>query len=147
MCTLRVLTSVAGRDVMLGSKFSLWQEKRKRMHAQPYMANLVLHRFCVRPGAPFYITTGTCILTFDPGNSIIILFILYRQPEFYEEVKIELPAKLNDKHHLLFTFYQVSCQKPRPGEPFVQEPHFLGCTVSLFDIHQLTIINVCSHRQ
>lgn len=53
-----------------------------------------------------------------------------RTPEFYEEVKIELPAKLTDKHHLLFTFYQISCQKPRPGEPLIQEPGFLGCTVS-----------------
>jgi len=52
----------------------------------------------------------------------------YRTPEFYEEVKIELPAKLTDKHHLLFTFYQISCQKPRPGEPLIQEPGFLGCT-------------------
>lgn len=56
-----------------------------------------------------------------------------RQPEFYEEVKIELPAKLTDKHHLLFQFYQISCQtKARQGqaEPHNQEPAFLGCTVS-----------------
>ena len=45
-------------------------------------------------------------------------------------MKIELPAKLTDKHHLLFQFYQISCQKPRPGEPLIQEPTFLGCTVS-----------------
>ncbi|KAK9408182.1 dedicator of cytokinesis protein 8 [Crotalus adamanteus] len=31
-------------------------------------------------------------------------------PDFYEEVKIKLPAKLTDKHHLLFTFYHISCQ-------------------------------------
>jgi hypothetical protein len=55
---------------------------------------------------------------------------VYRQPEYYEEVKVELPAKLTDKHHLLFSFYQVSCQKPKPGESFLQEPNFLGCTVS-----------------
>jgi hypothetical protein len=56
--------------------------------------------------------------------------LVCRQPEFYEEVKIELPAKLTDKHHLLFQFYQISCQKPRPGEPLIQDPTFLGCTVS-----------------
>lgn len=63
---------------------------------------------------------------------LLILYCLpvYRQPEFYEEVKIELPAKLTDKHHLLFQFYQISCQKPRPGEPLIQDPTFLGCTVS-----------------
>uniref|UniRef100_A0A670ZWZ2 Dedicator of cytokinesis 8 n=1 Tax=Pseudonaja textilis TaxID=8673 RepID=A0A670ZWZ2_PSETE len=31
-------------------------------------------------------------------------------PDFYEEVKIKLPAKLTEKHHLLFTFYHISCQ-------------------------------------
>lgn len=56
--------------------------------------------------------------------------VLYhnRTPEFYEEVKIELPAKLTDKHHILFTIYQISCQKPKPAEPFIQEPTFIGST-------------------
>uniref|UniRef100_A0A8D2L2D0 Dedicator of cytokinesis 8 n=1 Tax=Varanus komodoensis TaxID=61221 RepID=A0A8D2L2D0_VARKO len=35
-------------------------------------------------------------------------------PDFYEEVKIKLPAKLTKKHHLLFTFYHISCQ-PKQG--------------------------------
>ena len=34
-----------------------------------------------------------------------------RSPSFYEEVKIRLPAKLGDGHHLLFTFYHISCQR------------------------------------
>ncbi|XP_035235838.1 dedicator of cytokinesis protein 8 isoform X2 [Anguilla anguilla] len=33
-----------------------------------------------------------------------------KSPDFYEEVKIRLPAKLTDRHHLLFTFYHISCQ-------------------------------------
>uniref|UniRef100_A0A452V7J4 Dedicator of cytokinesis 6 n=1 Tax=Ursus maritimus TaxID=29073 RepID=A0A452V7J4_URSMA len=37
-----------------------------------------------------------------------------RSPEFYEEFKLRLPACVTEKHHLLFTFYHVSCQ-PRPG--------------------------------
>lgn len=36
---------------------------------------------------------------------------LFRAPDFYEEVKIKLPAKLTEKHHLLFTFYHISCQQ------------------------------------
>ncbi|XP_046442972.1 dedicator of cytokinesis protein 7-like isoform X3 [Daphnia pulex] len=32
-------------------------------------------------------------------------------PDFYDEVKIKLPANLKDCHHLLFTFYHVSCQR------------------------------------
>uniref|UniRef100_A0AAR2M140 Dedicator of cytokinesis 9 n=1 Tax=Pygocentrus nattereri TaxID=42514 RepID=A0AAR2M140_PYGNA len=37
--------------------------------------------------------------------------VLHHQqnPEFYDEFKIELPTQLNEKHHLLFTFYHVSC--------------------------------------
>uniref|UniRef100_A0A8D0CCC9 Dedicator of cytokinesis 8 n=1 Tax=Scleropages formosus TaxID=113540 RepID=A0A8D0CCC9_SCLFO len=34
-----------------------------------------------------------------------------KAPDFYEEVKISLPAKLTEKHHLLFTFYHISCQQ------------------------------------
>lgn len=56
-------------------------------------------------------------------------------------MKIELPAKLTDKHHLLFQFYQISCQKPRPGEPLIQEPTFLGCTVSLFSSPLLLVVD------
>ncbi|XP_018114075.1 dedicator of cytokinesis protein 8 isoform X1 [Xenopus laevis] len=37
-----------------------------------------------------------------------------KTPDFYEEVKIKLPAKLTNKHHLLFTFYHISCQ-PKQG--------------------------------
>ncbi|KAM4809260.1 dedicator of cytokinesis protein 8 [Rhinophrynus dorsalis] len=37
-----------------------------------------------------------------------------KAPEFYEEVKIKLPAVLTKKHHLLFTFYHISCQ-PKQG--------------------------------
>uniref|UniRef100_A0A4W3I227 Dedicator of cytokinesis 8 n=1 Tax=Callorhinchus milii TaxID=7868 RepID=A0A4W3I227_CALMI len=34
-----------------------------------------------------------------------------KSPDFYEEVKIKLPAKLRERHHLLFTFYHISCQQ------------------------------------
>ncbi|TRY91961.1 hypothetical protein DNTS_035456 [Danionella cerebrum] len=34
-----------------------------------------------------------------------------RSPDFYDEVKIKLPASLTDHHHILFTFYHVSCQQ------------------------------------
>ncbi|XP_053148937.1 dedicator of cytokinesis protein 8 isoform X2 [Hemicordylus capensis] len=37
-----------------------------------------------------------------------------KSPDFYEEVKIKLPARLTEKHHLLFTFYHISCQ-PKQG--------------------------------
>uniref|UniRef100_A0A4W5QHG1 Dedicator of cytokinesis 6 n=1 Tax=Hucho hucho TaxID=62062 RepID=A0A4W5QHG1_9TELE len=39
-----------------------------------------------------------------------------KSPEFYEEVKMKIPADLTDNHHLLFTFYHISCQ-PKQNTP------------------------------
>ncbi|PVD22808.1 hypothetical protein C0Q70_16064 [Pomacea canaliculata] len=43
-----------------------------------------------------------------------------KSPDFYEEVKIKLPGRLLPTHHLLFTFYHISCQvkknEPTPTE-------------------------------
>eukprot|EP01114_Cavostelium_apophysatum_P003911 TRINITY_DN1404_c0_g1_i1.p1 TRINITY_DN1404_c0_g1~~TRINITY_DN1404_c0_g1_i1.p1 ORF type:complete len:1840 (+),score=629.05 TRINITY_DN1404_c0_g1_i1:76-5595(+) len=36
-----------------------------------------------------------------------------KAPQFYDEIKIRLPAQLTDKHHLLFTFYHITCQLPK----------------------------------
>ncbi|KAF0030332.1 hypothetical protein F2P81_017063, partial [Scophthalmus maximus] len=36
---------------------------------------------------------------------------MWRSPDFHDEVKIKLPASLSDHHHILFTFYHVSCQQ------------------------------------
>uniref|UniRef100_A0A8C4ISG4 Dedicator of cytokinesis 11 n=1 Tax=Dicentrarchus labrax TaxID=13489 RepID=A0A8C4ISG4_DICLA len=33
-----------------------------------------------------------------------------QSPEFYDEVKIELPVHMHEKHHILFTFYHISCE-------------------------------------
>lgn len=93
--------------------------------------------------SPLFLREAWCPILYH-NRLIIVVFIkycfihlhLHRQPEYYEEVKVELPAKLSDKHHLLFSFYQISCQKPKPGETFLQEPNFLGCTVS-FNITQM----------
>ncbi|XP_076021315.1 dedicator of cytokinesis protein 8 isoform X2 [Genypterus blacodes] len=34
-----------------------------------------------------------------------------KSPDFYEEVKLALPARLTERHHMLFTFYHISCQQ------------------------------------
>ncbi|XP_077199942.1 dedicator of cytokinesis protein 9 isoform X1 [Paroedura picta] len=39
----------------------------------------------------------------------------HQNPEFYDEIKIELPTQLHEKHHLLFTFYHVSCDNSSKG--------------------------------
>ncbi|XP_067903129.1 dedicator of cytokinesis protein 11-like [Heterodontus francisci] len=50
-----------------------------------------------------------------PGDHVftnkVYATVLHHQqcPEFYSEIKIELPVHLHEKHHLLFTFYHISC--------------------------------------
>ena len=52
-------------------------------------------------------------------------------PTFYDEIKIAMPADLQQNHHLLFTLYHVSCQKKTPDmQNSVETP--VGWTVSDF---------------
>lgn len=50
-----------------------------------------------------------------------------KNPAFYDEVKLKLPAALGDNHHLMFTFYHVSCQK-KMDQNTIDTP--VGYTVS-----------------
>jgi dedicator of cytokinesis protein 6/7/8 len=56
-----------------------------------------------------------------------LLFSL-RTPSFYDEIKIRLPAKLNDNHHLLFTFYHISCQRKGAEQVLTQLETVVGYT-------------------
>ncbi|XP_072287615.1 dedicator of cytokinesis protein 11 [Pyxicephalus adspersus] len=51
-----------------------------------------------KPGGPAFTSRAYAIVLHHNQN-----------PEFYDEVKIELPLHIHQKHHLLFTFYHVSC--------------------------------------
>ncbi|XP_070541056.1 dedicator of cytokinesis protein 7-like isoform X2 [Ptychodera flava] len=70
----------------------------------------------------------------DPKNALPVIFgksncapftseaysaVTYHNkcPDFYEEVKIRLPASLTDQHHILFTFYHISCQRKPDNSP------------------------------
>ncbi|XP_059909470.1 dedicator of cytokinesis protein 8 [Gadus macrocephalus] len=46
-----------------------------------------------------------------PSSEVYVPHSIYRSPDFYEEVKLALPAQLTERHHLLFTFYHISCQQ------------------------------------
>ncbi|XP_041252360.1 dedicator of cytokinesis protein 11 isoform X1 [Onychostruthus taczanowskii] len=52
-----------------------------------------------KPGGPLLTT-----------NAFAAVLHHNQSPEFYDEIKIELPIHLHQKHHLLFTFYHVSCE-------------------------------------
>uniref|UniRef100_A0A9J7ZTL4 Dedicator of cytokinesis 10 n=1 Tax=Cyprinus carpio carpio TaxID=630221 RepID=A0A9J7ZTL4_CYPCA len=51
-----------------------------------------------KPGGPVFTTTACSTVLHHSQN-----------PDFYDEVKIELPTHLHEKHHLLFSFYHVTC--------------------------------------
>ncbi|PAA86258.1 hypothetical protein BOX15_Mlig030368g1 [Macrostomum lignano] len=44
--------------------------------------------------------------------------VLYhnKSPDFYDEIKIELPGDLSSGHYLLFSFFHISCQQRKGGE-------------------------------
>uniref|UniRef100_A0A8C7R6G3 Dedicator of cytokinesis 11 n=1 Tax=Oncorhynchus mykiss TaxID=8022 RepID=A0A8C7R6G3_ONCMY len=52
-----------------------------------------------KPGETLF-TTSACAAVLHHNQS----------PEFYNEVKIELPVHVHEKHHILFTFYHISCE-------------------------------------
>ncbi|XP_064604400.1 dedicator of cytokinesis protein 7-like isoform X2 [Liolophura sinensis] len=59
-------------------------------------------------------------------------------PDFYEEIKIRLPARLTDAHHLLFTFYHISCQNKKNEMTPVEVP--IGYTwLPILQLNRLTV--------
>lgn len=60
-----------------------------------------------------------------------LLLLPCRTPDFYEEVKIELPIELKDIHHIVFSFYHISCSKAKANETGPVEPILLGATVGI----------------
>uniref|UniRef100_A0A8C5JQJ2 Dedicator of cytokinesis 10 n=1 Tax=Junco hyemalis TaxID=40217 RepID=A0A8C5JQJ2_JUNHY len=51
-----------------------------------------------KPGGPLFTTSAYTAVLHHSQN-----------PDFYDEVKIELPTQLHKKHHILFSFYHVTC--------------------------------------
>uniref|UniRef100_A0A8C5C5Y8 Dedicator of cytokinesis 10 n=1 Tax=Gadus morhua TaxID=8049 RepID=A0A8C5C5Y8_GADMO len=51
-----------------------------------------------KPGGPLFTTSASSTVLHHCQN-----------PDFYDEVKLELPIQLHEKHHLLFSFYHVTC--------------------------------------
>ncbi|XP_078495835.1 dedicator of cytokinesis protein 7 [Ciona intestinalis] len=40
-----------------------------------------------------------------------------KNPDFYEEIKIQLPTYLTSRHHLFFSFFHISCQRKQDLNP------------------------------
>ncbi|KAH7727015.1 Dock6 protein [Aphelenchoides avenae] len=65
-----------------------------------------------------------------PGNSLVskrYTSVLYHnsRPVFSDELKAQLPMDLSEGHHLLFTFYHISC---KPGKPNESVENVIGYT-------------------
>ncbi|KAI2666060.1 Dedicator of cytokinesis protein 7 [Labeo rohita] len=52
----------------------------------------------------------------DPSQAMPVIFGKSSCSEFYKEAYTPIPANLTDNHHLLFTFYHISCQ-PKQNTP------------------------------
>ncbi|XP_076837011.1 dedicator of cytokinesis protein 10 isoform X3 [Brachyhypopomus gauderio] len=61
-------------------------------HAKP------LKRIYGKAGGPVF-TSAACSTVLHHSQN----------PDFYDEVKVELPIQLQEKHHLLFSFFHVTC--------------------------------------
>ncbi|KAM8856093.1 dedicator of cytokinesis protein 9 isoform 4-T4 [Spinachia spinachia] len=64
-----------------------------------------------RPGGPLFTKNAFAAVLHHQHN-----------PEFYDEFKIELPTQLHEKHHLLFTFYHVSCDSNSKASTKKRDP-------------------------
>ncbi|XP_054915051.1 dedicator of cytokinesis protein 9-like isoform X2 [Poeciliopsis prolifica] len=64
-----------------------------------------------RPGGPLFTKQAYAAVLHHQHN-----------PEFYDEIKIELPTQLHEKHHLLFSFYHVSCDNNSKKKDVVESP-------------------------
>uniref|UniRef100_A0A672LY87 Dedicator of cytokinesis protein 9-like n=1 Tax=Sinocyclocheilus grahami TaxID=75366 RepID=A0A672LY87_SINGR len=64
-----------------------------------------------RPGCPLFTKHAYAAVLHHQQN-----------PEFYDEIKIELPTQLHEKHHLLFTFYHISCDSSTKKRDIVETP-------------------------
>ncbi|XP_023820922.1 dedicator of cytokinesis protein 9 isoform X8 [Oryzias latipes] len=64
-----------------------------------------------RPGRPLFTKQAYAAVLHHQQN-----------PEFYDEIKIELPTQLHEKHHLLFTLYHVSCDGNSKKKDLVETP-------------------------
>ncbi|CAL1598352.1 unnamed protein product [Knipowitschia caucasica] len=64
-----------------------------------------------RPGGPLFTKQAYAAVLHHQQN-----------PEFYDEIKIELPTQLHEKHHLLFTFYHVSCDSNSKKKDLIETP-------------------------
>ncbi|XP_049335032.1 dedicator of cytokinesis protein 9 [Astyanax mexicanus] len=62
-----------------------------------------------RPGGPLFCRSAYAAVLHHQQN-----------PEFYDEIKIELPTQLHEKHHLLFTFYHISCDSSTKKRDMVE---------------------------
>ncbi|XP_066583188.1 dedicator of cytokinesis protein 9 isoform X2 [Prorops nasuta] len=62
-----------------------------------------------KPGSPLLCLRASCAVLHH--NAV---------PSWYEEIKMRLPIKLHAKHHLLFSFYHISCDMNKKKENGVE---------------------------
>ncbi|XP_073686240.1 dedicator of cytokinesis protein 7 [Garra rufa] len=119
----------ANKKGLIYSMFLLFSPFRNLLYVYPQSVN-----FSSRQGSVRNIAVKVQFMAGeDPSQAMPVIFgksscaefykeaytpVIYhnKSPEFYEEVKMKIPANLTDNHHLLFTFYHISCQ-PKQNTP------------------------------
>ncbi|XP_040202409.1 dedicator of cytokinesis protein 6 isoform X5 [Rana temporaria] len=104
--------------------FSPYTSYRNLLYVYPRSLN-----FSSRQGSMRNITVKVQFMAGeDPNQALPVIFgksscseyyteaytsVVYhnKSPEFYEEFKMKIPGNMTENHHLLFTFYHVSCRQ------------------------------------
>lgn len=86
-----------------------------------------------------------CQVPNKPIFKDILTFVLnvWRSPDFHDEVKIKLPASLSDHHHILFTFYHVSCQQKQNTPLETPVGYTVGETTIVLLKTRISCLNRC----
>lgn len=81
-----------------------------------------------------------------------------KSPFFCDEFKIKLPTHLTPQHHLLISFYHISCQNPKPNRSSTDVQTLIGYSIlplyrnkryhlnSKTDIFKKHSIQICQQR-
>ena len=51
-----------------------------------------------------------------------------KTPDFYEEIKIDLPTRITEFSHFLFQFFHITCQRPKRREDEAMMSQLIGVT-------------------
>jgi hypothetical protein len=97
--------------VLLCSILTHWDPstKQTKIIYMTFRLHYLLQCLYGRPGGPVFVHQISCTVLHHSTN-----------PTWYEEIKLRLPIHLHSRHHLLFTFYHISCEPSKKKESGIE---------------------------